>query len=103
MNEIGKLIMQRSRYAMKKMGEIPGVTLPFSRSPHFKEFVVNFDRTGKRVKEINRRLLKDKIFGGLDLSEVFPENGQSALFSINETHTYQDIGFLVERLREAVS
>ena len=103
MNEIGKLIMQRSRYAMKKMGEIPGVTLPFSRSPHFKEFVVNFDRTGKRVKEINRRLLKDKIFGGLDLSDVFPENGQSALFSINETHTYQDIGFLVERLREAVS
>ncbi len=41
-------------------------------SPSFKEFVVNFDKTGKSVAEINKKLLEHKILGGRDLSEEFP-------------------------------
>ena len=58
-----------------------------SSRPHFKEFVVNFDRTGKTVKQINKALLNKKIFGGKNLSKEFPELGQSALYCVTEIHT----------------
>ncbi len=60
MLEIGEGIMQRLRYAMKKIAQIPGVEVPFEKSHHFKEFVVNFDGTGKTVAEINRSLLSQR-------------------------------------------
>jgi len=102
MLEVGKGIMQRVRYAMKKIAQIAGIKLPFEESHHFKEFVVNFDATGKTVAEINRALLAKGIFGGKDLSSEFPESGQSALFSITEIHTQSDIDRLVVTLSEVV-
>ena len=42
MQELGEGIMQRLRYAMKKIAGIPGVRVPFEKSHHFKEFVVEF-------------------------------------------------------------
>jgi glycine dehydrogenase subunit 1 len=102
MREIGLGIMQRVRYAMKMFAEIPGLRLPFEKTPHFTEFVVNFDRTGKTVAAINQRLLEQGIFGGKDLSGEFPELGQSALFCVTEVHTQSDIDRLVAALSEVV-
>jgi len=102
MQEIGLGIMQRTRYAMKKIARLPGVRLPFEDSPHFKEFVVNFEGAGKTVAEINRRLLEQNIFGGKDLSEEFPELGQSALYCVTEVHTQTDIDRLATALNEAI-
>jgi glycine dehydrogenase subunit 1 len=102
MQELGQSIMQRLRYAMKKISKIEGVSLPFEKSHHFKEFVVNFDRTGRSVAEINRLLLAKGIFGGKDLSREFPVLGQSALFSVTEVHTQADIDRLVATLSEVV-
>lgn len=45
------------------MAKIRGVKAPVFQSPHFKEFVVNFDGTGKTVAEINKALLARGIFG----------------------------------------
>ncbi|MCK4759998.1 MAG: aminomethyl-transferring glycine dehydrogenase subunit GcvPA, partial [Candidatus Aminicenantes bacterium] len=56
LQELGQTIMQRSQYAMKKLSEIKGVKAPFFASPHFKEFVVDFRKTGKTVQEINECL-----------------------------------------------
>jgi glycine dehydrogenase subunit 1 len=64
---------------------------------------VNFDQTEKTVKEINQALLKHDIFGGYDLSEDFPELGQSALFCVTEVHTKQDIDHLVSALKEVLA
>jgi glycine dehydrogenase subunit 1 len=50
MQELGKTIMQRSQYAMKKLSEIKGVKAPLFDSPHFKEFVVSFKETGITVR-----------------------------------------------------
>ncbi|MCJ7529641.1 MAG: aminomethyl-transferring glycine dehydrogenase subunit GcvPA [Anaerolineales bacterium] len=100
MVEIGEGIMQRVRYAMKKIVNIPGIKIPFEETHHFKEFVVNFDSTGKTVAVINQALLTQGIFGGKDLSGEFPELGQSALFSITEVHTQADIDRLVATLEE---
>ena len=102
MVEIGEGIMQRIRYAMKKIVIIPGIKIPFEETHHFKEFVVNFDSTGKTVAVINQALLAQGIFGGKDLSGEFPELGQSALFSITEVHTQADIDRLVATLEEVV-
>ncbi|MGC9024270.1 MAG: aminomethyl-transferring glycine dehydrogenase subunit GcvPA [Chloroflexia bacterium] len=102
MAELGEGIMARARYAMVQLGRLPGVRVPLFQSPHFHEFTVNFDATGKTVAEINRALLQRGIFGGKDLSREFPELGQSALYCITEIHTREDILRLVEALREVL-
>ena len=102
MSEIGEGIMVRSRYAMQQLDTIPGVHAPLFQSQHFKEFVVNFDGTGKSVAEINKALLDEGIFGGKDLSAAFPGLGQSALYCVTEVHTQADIDALAQALKEVV-
>jgi glycine dehydrogenase subunit 1 len=102
MREIGEGLMQRSRYAMLRLSKVRGVKCPAFNAAHFKEFVVNFDATGKTVAEINRALLKHKIFGGKDLTKEFPELGNCALYCITEIHTKDDIDRLDDALRKVV-
>ena len=102
MMEIGEGIMARSRYAMLEMDRIEGVRAPVHQSPHFREFVVSLDRTGKTVAEVNRALLAREIFGGKDLTSDFPELGNSALYCVTEIHTKHDIDRLVKALKEVV-
>ena len=103
MAEIGEGIMTRTRYAMKKLAELPGVQVPLAAAPHFKEFVVNFDEAGKSVAEVNRGLLQRQIFAGGDLSSDFAELGQSALFCVTEVHTKDDIDRLVDAVGKEVA
>ena len=106
MVEIGEGIMARSRYAMLEIDKIEGVEAPVFQSPHFREFVVNFDGTGKTVAEINKALLAREIFGGKDLTKEFPElgnnAGHNALYCVTEVHTQDDIDRLVDALKEVV-
>jgi glycine dehydrogenase subunit 1 len=95
MTEIGDAILARAKYAMLRT--------PIFHSPHFGEFVVNFDDTGKTVGEIHRALLRHGIFGGKDLSREFPELGESALYSITEIHSQEDIDRLAQELKEVVA
>ena len=102
MQEVGTTIMQRSQYALKQIAEIPGVEVQFT-GPFFKEFVVNFDMTGKTVAEINKKLLGHNVFGGKDISAEFPELGQSALYCVTEVHNIEDINKLAYALKCAVN
>lgn len=97
--ELGKHIIQKSRYAMMKLSEIKGVKAPLFKSHHFKEFVVDFNGTGKTVGEINKALREHQIFGGKDLSKEFPELGNCALYCVTEVHTKEDIDILVQALK----
>jgi len=99
MRELGQHILQKSLYAAKKLAEIPNVRLRF-QSSHFKEFVVDFSRTGKSVKEINQRLLARGIFGGKDLSQAFPELRNCALYCVTEMLTKIDIDTLASALKD---
>jgi glycine dehydrogenase subunit 1 len=103
LREVGEGILQRSNYAMRRLGELPGVKAPAFEAAHFKEFVVNFDATGKRVADINKALLDREIFGGHDLSRDFPELGQSALYCVTEAHSKADIDRLVSALGEVLA
>jgi glycine dehydrogenase subunit 1 len=100
MEELGKTIMQRSQYTMKSLSDIEGVTAPFFESPHFKEFLVDFNDTDMTVKDINAFLLEKNIFGGKDLSKEVPELGECALYCVTEIHTKDTIDHVVQALTE---
>ena len=100
-SEIGALIVQRSHYAMRLLAKIRGVKIVFP-SGFFKEFVVDFNTTGKSVVAVNKALRERKIFGGRDLSKDFPAMGQSALYCVTEIHTEGDIERLARAVEEAV-
>ena len=102
MEEIGQTIMQKAQYAAKRLSELKGVK-PVFGGPFFKEFLVNFDDTGKSVGEINKALLKQEIFGGKDISTEFPESGQSALYCVTEVKTKEEIDRLVHALEGVIS
>ena len=98
--ELCSVILDRTQFAIERLSSLPGIVTPVFDAFHFMEFTVNFDKTGKRVSEINDRLLKAGIQGGLDLSGYFPELGQTALYCCTEVHRREDIEMLADKLRE---
>lgn len=99
--EVGELILQQAHYAARRIADIAGAGVAFP-SGFFKEFVVDFNGSGKSVHEINQALLAEGIFGGKDLSEDFPDFGQSALYCVTEVHSKSDIDRLIDALRRAM-
>ena len=102
MRTVGETIMRNSAYAAKKIADIKGIKVNGFEGHFFKEFAINFDRTGLTVAEINRELESRGILGGKDISEEFKELGQTALYCVTEIHTKDDILCLCEALEEIV-
>ncbi len=98
MRDLGQTILQKSQYAAKKLAAVTGIRLPLPGATPFKEFVVDYGPSGKTVGDVNRALLEERIFGGVDLTKTFPELGEAALFCITEIHTKDQIDGLVEAL-----
>ncbi len=103
MKELGEVIISKAHYAMRLLTGIEGVKTPVFESPHFKEFTVNFDRTGKTVRDVHEQLLQHQIHGGKDLSREFPELGETALYCVTEMHSKEDIDQLVDALEEILT
>ena len=99
LGELSETIAERSRYALEHLRSLSGVKAPVFEAYHYMEFTVNFDETGKKVSEINEALLEAGIQGGLDLSRVFPELGETALYCFTEVHTHRDIDTLTDKLQ----
>ncbi len=99
--KLAETIATNTAYAMKKLGEIKGVKVPVFEGFHFQEFVINFDKTEKKVDEILEKMHAKGILGGLDISSEF-DIGQSALVYISEVHTKEDIDNYVEIVKEAI-
>ena len=77
-------------FPLRKEGDRkgPGVRTDLFTAPHFKEFVVNFDGSGKKAADINAALLEKDIFGGKDLSREFSFLGESAsVLCYRNTHS----------------
>lgn len=96
--ELGEGILKRVAYAKAELAKIPGITIPVE-GVSYCDFLVDFNGTGKTVKEINKALLEYNIIGGKDMSTVFPEYGQCALYSVTEVHTKEDLQALFDALR----
>ncbi len=100
--ELGTGIVQRARYAAARLDALPGVRAPAFAAPFFKEFVVDFNQSGRSVADVNRALRDRGIFGGLDLSAQYPELGESALVCVTEVHTKADIDQFADELAEVL-
>lgn len=96
LEELGDAVVLKSHYAMKRLSEIEGIKAPVFQSPHFEEFTVNF--VDRSVGDVHERLLKSSVHGGRDVSEEFPELGETALYCVAETHSKEDIDSLVDAL-----
>ena len=103
MYDLGKHILQKTQYAIKKLSEIKNIMVPKFKSSHFKEFIIDFDKTGLNVKQINKKLLKRNIFGGLDLTAQSADLKNCSLYCITEMHSMEDIDKLVENLQEILT
>ncbi len=100
MYEIGEVILQKSQYLALELNKIKGVKAPRFSSTNFKEFVVDFNKTGKKVSKINKALMKKGIFGGKDLSKEFPELGECALYCVTETHSQEQLDKLISEIKQ---
>lgn len=99
MREVGETIMANAQYAAQEIAKLNNLSIRF-QTPFFKEFVVDFSKTGKTAAEVNKALLGKGIFGGKDLSRDFPALGQCAMYCVTEVHTKEDIDRLVSALGE---
>jgi len=100
LRELGETIMMRTEYAMHKLDQIEGVKAPLFKSPHFKEFTVNFDKSGMKAQTVHKALSRQlRIQGGKDISREFPELGQTALYCVTEMHSKDSIDQLAHGLR----
>jgi glycine dehydrogenase subunit 1 len=63
LTEVGRLCVQKAHYLQQRLCGIQGFEPAFT-APFFKEFVV---KTPRRPSQLNKRLLKDRIVGGLEL------------------------------------
>lgn len=97
--EVGTLILSRARYAARLLNQIPGVKAVWPETG-FKEFVVNFDDTGKTVEVVNDALRARGIFGGKDISGEGHGLGQAALYCVTEVHSAADIRRLADAVKE---
>jgi len=102
LKELGEAIISKTQYAMRLLARIKGVKTPVFKSPHFKEFTVNFDATGKTVKQIHEKLLRRRVHGGKDITEEFSELGETALYCVTEVHSKSDIDLLASALKGIV-
>lgn len=102
MYELGETIIQNVNYAIQRLAKVRGIKTDVFRNRNFQEFIIDFNETGKTVKEINKALLDEHIFGGKDLSEDFEELGQSALYCVSELTTADEIDHLAEALEKII-
>lgn len=99
MADLGEDILRKSQYAIQKLTSIEGVGLKFPKAHCFKEFVLDFSKTGQRVSKINQQLLQKHIFGGQDLSSYGKAFSQCSLYCVTEMTTKEDVDQLAEALK----
>ncbi len=103
LQELGETIMYKAHYAIHLLSKIDGVKAPVFKSPHFKEFTVNFDGAGLKVMDVHEALLQRSIHGGKNVSKEFPELGETALYCVTEIHSKGEIELLAKMLEEIVA
>ncbi|WP_130861781.1 aminomethyl-transferring glycine dehydrogenase subunit GcvPA [Bacilliculturomica massiliensis] len=101
MEEVGTLIMQRARYAAKKLSAIKGVSLKYS-GPVFKEFVLDLTASGVTPAELNKKLLAENIIGGYDLTGTGMGLDGCMLVCVTEIHSKADIDQFVQAVERGL-
>ncbi|WP_027417846.1 aminomethyl-transferring glycine dehydrogenase subunit GcvPA [Aneurinibacillus terranovensis] len=95
--EMAMLNVQKTQYAKRQIAALEGYEIAFD-SPVFNEFVV---KAPVSVGEINKKLLRDGIIGGFDLSRDYEELSNHMLLAVTELRTKEEMDRLVKGLEGA--
>jgi glycine dehydrogenase subunit 1 len=87
LSEVAGLSLQKAHYAFDRL-TAAGYCRKVFGAPFFKEFVV---RLPQAVSAVNKRLLADKIIGGLDLGRYYPELTDCMLVCVTERRSKEEI------------
>jgi glycine dehydrogenase subunit 1 len=94
LKRLAELNFQKAHYARQKISQLEHFTV-VNRGPVFNEFVV---KTEIPLERIEKRLMEEKIIGGLDLSTFYPEMKGSFLLCCTEKIKKEDIDRLSDAL-----
>ncbi|RLE49261.1 MAG: aminomethyl-transferring glycine dehydrogenase subunit GcvPA [Candidatus Methanomethylicota archaeon] len=92
-------IVYNTYYVIKKLQKIGGVKVPIFKAFHFKDFAIKFERS---ADEVLKALQHRGVQGGIPLKRYYPELGESALFSVTEVHSLEDLNALINAIKEVV-
>jgi glycine dehydrogenase subunit 1 len=87
LRDLAEQNLAKARYMASQL-HAAGAKLPFASSPWFNETVVQTDELSETF---NRRLLENKVIGGLPLHRWYPELGNAALWCATEQNTRAQI------------
>ena len=88
MRELALHNLAKADYAAKQFSSVGGARLLFAAAPRFHEFVLE---TSEAPEQLNAKLLKQKVIGGLPLSRWYPELGHATLWCATELNTREQI------------
>ncbi len=94
LRKVAELNLYKAAYAKEAIGGLKGYRIAFN-GPSFHEFVV---RTPVPPEEINRRLRRQDIVGGLPLGRFYPDLKDGWLLCVTEQRTRAEIDRLVSAL-----
>src|SRR5579863_1116544 len=86
--ELAECNLAKADYAAKMLSEASGTKLLFAGTPRFHEFVL---QTGETPVAMQKRLLEEKIVGGLDLTRWYPEMKNCTLWCTTEVMARETI------------
>jgi glycine dehydrogenase subunit 1 len=86
--ELAEHNLAKADYAAKTLSAAPGAKLLFTGAPRFHEFVLE---TEEAPAAWSKRLLDEKIVGGIDLSRWYPELKNATLWCATEVITRENI------------
>jgi len=99
LRKVGELSLAKAHYAAAELSKVPGVRLRFP-APFFKEFTLQLPKPPERVV---RRLMKDKILGGLPLKALDRQHKDCLLVAVTEKRTREEIDAYCRALAAAVA
>ena len=84
MRELAEHNLAKAHYAARTLSAVPGTKLVFSGAPSFHEFVL---KTEEAPPAWSKRLMDEKIVGGVELSRWYPELKNATLWCATEVIT----------------
>src|SRR5213594_610721 len=91
LHDLYESILVKTRYAIKRLQELPNASVPRFDAKHYQEFVVTFKRARGITARVNRKLLLAGMHGGKSLVKDFPELGESSLLCVTEINSGEAI------------
>ena len=94
LRQLFETILTKTQYAIKRLGGIPKLSVPRFTASHYQDFVITIKGRRGSAEKLQRKFVSQGIQCGKNLSDSFPELGESLLLSITEINSQESIDAL---------